>query len=56
MGTAEEIAVFRKKAARMASHLLHYELLATKWAFQERTHITPIFLGFLWPRLGGIEQ
>jgi hypothetical protein len=32
MGAAEEIATFRKKAARMASHLLWFELFSTKRA------------------------
>jgi hypothetical protein len=35
MGTAKEIAVFRKKAARMASHLTFKKFLATKRASQQ---------------------
>jgi len=46
MGAAEEIATFRKKAARMASHLLCFELFSTKWAFQERAHMTLIKTSF----------
>jgi hypothetical protein len=46
MGAAEKIATFRKKAARMASHLLWFELFSAKGAFQERAHRTPVKKSF----------